>query len=178
MASQGATVVCSDLTGATAKAIQKHKQHGVSHLISYETVDATKIKYIEHFDIIFFKSVLGGIGANGNKERQAKAVGQMHKALKKGGDLFFAENLLASPAHNLFRRIFVKWGKEWRYVSLEEMHEFLSPFSAVTYRTIGFLGAFGRSERQRGVLSWLDRYLISPLAPSSWRYIVAGVATK
>ena len=42
--------------------------------------------------------------------------------------VFFAENLVASPLHTLFRRRFVKWGTEWRYVSLEEMHEFLLPF--------------------------------------------------
>jgi SAM-dependent methyltransferase len=178
MALQGAQVICTDIDGPPEIAIKKHLENGVSHLITYESIDATNIGYSNHFDVVLFKSVLGGIGVNNDRERQAKAVSQMYKALKKGGQLFFAENLVASPLHHLLRRGFVKWGAEWRYVSLPEMQEFLSPFSAVTYRTIGFLGAFGRTEKQREALSWLDKYLIGPLVPTSWRYIVAGVATK
>ncbi len=178
MARHGARVICSDLNGPTREAEQLHREHQVSGLIEYEAIDATNIPYQEHFDIIFFKSVLGGVGVNDKKERQVMAINQIHKALKEGGELFFAENLVGSPLHKLFRKRFVKWGIEWRYVSLEEMGEFLAPFSKVTYRTIGFLGAFGRTESQRGILSWFDKYLIDPFVPSSWRYIVAGVATK
>ena len=178
MARQGSRVICSDLNGPTREAEQLHREHQVSGLIEYEAIDATNIPYEGHFDIIFFKSVLGGVGVNDKKDRQVLAINQMHKALKEGGELFFAENLVGSPLHRLFRKRFVKWGIEWRYVSLQEMGEFLSPFSKVTYRTIGFLGAFGRNERQREVLSWFDKYLIDPFVPSSWRYIVAGVATK
>jgi hypothetical protein len=36
------------------------------------------------------------------------------------------------------------------------MEEFLSPFSKVQYRTVGFADAFGRSERQRNILGLLD----------------------
>lgn len=178
MAQHGARVVCSDLNGARREAEQLHRDHQVSGLIEYEAIDATNIPYEDHFDIIFFKSVLGGIGLNDQKERQTRAVSEMHRALKNGGELFFAENLVASPLHRLFRRKYVKWGNEWRYITLDEMNEFLGQFSKVTYRTIGFLGAFGRTEKQRDVLSWFDKYLVGPLVPKNWRYIVAGIATK
>jgi SAM-dependent methyltransferase len=178
MAQHGAHVVCSDLNGTTHNAGELHTKHRVTELISYESIDATNIPYKDRFDIVFFKSVLGGIGLNDSKERQSRAVNEMHRALKKGGELFFAENLVASPFHRIFRRRFVKWGTEWRYVTIDEMNEFLAPFSKVKYRTIGFLGALGRTERQRAVLSWFDKHLISLLVPKSWRYIIAGVATK
>ncbi|MCU1267780.1 MAG: hypothetical protein JWM21_4098 [Acidobacteria bacterium] len=178
LALQGASVICSDLEGPTNAAIRKHQEHGVSDLVTYESVDATSIPYTNYFDVVLFKSVLGGVGVNDHKERQQKAVSEMHKALKTGGELLFAENLTGSTAHQFFRRRFVKWGRDWRYLSLRELDEFLSPFSKVTYRTIGFLGAFGRTERQREVLSWFDKYLIDPVVPTNWRYIVAGVATK
>jgi len=178
LALQGALVVCSDLDGPTETAVRKHREHGVSHLVSYESIDATNIPYTNHFDVILFKSVLGGIGVNDNKERQAKAVSEMHKALKTGGELLFAENLAGSPVHGFFRRRFVKWGRDWRYISLTELDEFLAPFSKVRYRTIGFFGAFGRNEKQRENLGELDRHLTDALVPQGWRYIVAGVATK
>jgi hypothetical protein len=58
-------------------------------------------------------------------------------------------------AHRFFRRKFVKWGAT-RYISVAEMEGFLSSFSKVQYRTVGFAGAFGRSERQRNILGLLD----------------------
>jgi len=61
---------------------------------------------------------------------QRKAFEQMHKALKPGGQLLFAENLLASSMHQNLRNKFVTWAESWRYVSLDEMHDFLKIFSS------------------------------------------------
>jgi hypothetical protein len=66
----------------------------------------------------------------------------------------------------------------WRYVFVAEMEEFLSPFSNVQYRTIGFSGAFGRSERQRKILGILDQTIFNYTIPNAWRYIMVGVARK
>jgi 2-polyprenyl-3-methyl-5-hydroxy-6-metoxy-1,4-benzoquinol methylase len=145
MALRGAEVTCSDVRGPRAEAVSKHWDFGVNHRISYEALDATAIPYVEKFDVVVFKSVLGTIAT---KELQAKAVSQMHKALKKGGELFFAENLTASPVHKFFRRRFVEWGDRWRYVSLAEIQEFLAPFSSVDVRACGVAGTFGRSEHR------------------------------
>jgi hypothetical protein len=78
----------------------------------------------------------------------------------------------------LSRRWFVEWGARWRYVSVAEMTDFLSVFSHFRYRTIGFAGAFGRDETQRNLLAILDQQLFNRITPESWRYIMAGVATK
>lgn len=175
LASQGARVTCSDIHGPQQQAVDKHRARGVSQLISYETLDATNIRHEDEFDIIVFKSMLGGIST---KEAQAKAIREMHKALKPGGELFFAENLMASPAHQFFRRRFVKWGQLWRYVTVAEMREFLRPFSSLHTRTLGFAGTFGRSESQRNALGLVDQILLDRLTPERWRYILLGVARK
>jgi SAM-dependent methyltransferase len=172
---EGARVTCSDIHGPQSVAVDKHNARGVSSLINYEALDATAIPYEEKFDVIVFKSMLGGIPT---RELQARAIHGMHKALKRGGELFFAENLAASPAHKFFRRKFVKWGKLWRYVTIEEMQEFLSPFSSVNTRAMGFAGTFGRSEKQRNALAVFDEILLNRLMPRRWRYILLGVAKK
>lgn len=178
MASQGARVICSDLNGPTERAVRQHRESGLSHLIEYQSVDATNIPYTEQFDVILFKSVLGGIGGACGRESQARAVMQMHRALKKGGELFLAENLVASPVHRYFRRKYISSGTRWRYVSVAEMEEFLTPFSQVRLATTGFTGAFGRSETQRDWLGRIDKVLFEHLVPSSWKYIIMGVARK
>jgi SAM-dependent methyltransferase len=175
LALQGARVTCSDIHGPQKKAVNKHQACGVSRLINYEALNATDIPYTEKFDVIVFKSMLGGISA---KESQAKAISEMHRALKKGGELFFAENLTASPAHRFFRRRFVKWGRAWRYVSMAEMKEFLSPFSSLSTHTLGVAGTFGRNEKQRHALGMFDKLVLNRLTPSRWRYILLGVAKK
>lgn len=178
LALQGARVLCSDVGQPSKGAIQEHQARGVSNLIQYESIDATRIPYTNQFDLVVFKSMLGALGESAGKAAQARAIAEMHKALKKGGELFFAENLIASPLHQTLRRRFVQWGIGWRYVSMEEMHEFLSPFSRVQYRTLGFAGAFGRGEMLRNVLGILDQAILSRLLPEKWRYITVGVATK
>ena len=178
LASQGANVLCTDLNGPTENAVQQHRASGLDNLIEYEAIDATQIPYTEQFDLIVFKSVLGGIGSRGGDAWQAQAIKEMHKALKKGGELFFAENLVASPLHQFLRRKFVRWGESWRYITLREFQEFLAPFSEVQLQTMGFAGAFGRSELQRNWFGSLDRLLFDRIVPENWKYIVTGVARK
>ena len=136
------------------------------------------IPYENEFDIVVFKSVLGGIGSGSNKPAQGSAIREMHKSLKSGGELLFAENLTASPFHKFLRAKFVKWGTSWRYVSIDEMNEFLQPFNNFTYSTTGFSGAFGRNERQRDLLAAADKIFFNRLFPSHWKYIITGVARK
>jgi hypothetical protein len=121
---------------------------------------------------------VGAIGRFGGKQSQAQAVREMHKALKPGGELFFAENLIASSLHQFCRRKFVRWGRTWRYVSIHEMLEFLKPFANLQYSTIRFAGAFGRTEIQRSCLSVLDQAVFQRTVPDSWMYIIVGVAKK
>jgi SAM-dependent methyltransferase len=175
LASRGAKVVSSDFQGVRKEALDLHKTSGLAHAIEHQTINVLDIPYEEEFDIVVFKSVIGVLN---DKKLQQKAISEMHKALKKGGELFFAENLVGSPLHMFFRRKAVGWGTSWRYVTIEEMNEFLASFSETKLRAIGFAGAFGRSEAQRNLLALGDKFVFERIVTESWKYIIAGVARK
>lgn len=177
LALKGARVVCTDLRGPAPGARELHRRHGVEHLISYRALDATAIPYVEKFDLVIFKSVLGDVGRGGRRESQERAVREMHKALRPGGELWFAENLEGSALHRLARRLIPR-GTLWRYVSLEEAGQFLSPFRRRHLRTTGFLGVFGREGLPRDLLGALDRAVFNRVVPERWRYVVFGTAQK
>lgn len=179
LAEQGAArVVCSDLHGPSSAARALHASTPVGERIEYAEIDGTDIGILSGFDVVAFKSVLGGVGGAGGYDAQMKAVRSIYAALRPGGVLVFAENLVASPFHAFLRRRFVAWGDRWRYVTRAEMYEFLAPFSEVESRSLGFAGAFGRSESQRSSLARLDIAGFDHVVPREWRYILAGVATK
>jgi SAM-dependent methyltransferase len=175
MAQQGAKVICSDLYGPSELAKHKHAQQNCATKITYLATDATALPFEGQFDIILFKSVLGALGT---KSGQGRAVAEVYRALKPGGELFFAENLQASPLHRFFRRHCVPWASYWRYVTRAEMGDFLAPFSRVDLHTTGFAAAFGRTEQQRSLLGWSDQLWWNRLAPSRWHYIIIGIAKK
>ncbi|MCU0436136.1 MAG: class I SAM-dependent methyltransferase [Bacteroidia bacterium] len=178
LAQKGFQVICSDLSGAEATASPLHRQHGVTAKITYADIDASNIPFENEFDVVVFKSIIGGIGRNNNKEIQREVFAQIHKALKPGGKLLFAENLTASPLHKFFRRRFTNWSGYWRYVTEAELREFMQPFSSVEIHTTGFAGTFGRSEKQKNFLARTDEWLWNAVTPRSWKYIAYGVAVK
>lgn len=179
LASHGCNVVCSDIDGPTEIAREIHKKHGVSERIQYMSVNATEIPYDDQtFDIVVFKSVLGGVGANNNKTAQVKALKEIYRVLKPGGELFFAENLTASPIHQILRKRYVNWGNTWRYIAIQEMEELLEDFNEKEYFSTGFFSNLGRTEKQRHLLAVMDDLLINRLVPSKWKYILIGVAKK
>ncbi|HEV7178241.1 MAG TPA: class I SAM-dependent methyltransferase [Candidatus Baltobacteraceae bacterium] len=178
LARAGHRVVCSDLERTREHAAPLIERHGMLDRVVFEDIDATAIPYENHFDIIVFKSVLGGVGHDGAIERQRAAISSMHAALKPGGMLLFAENLTGSAMHRFLRSRYVRWGDRWRYVTIDEMRDFLKPFRNVAFETAGFFGTLGRSESQRRVLAAIDRAGVTTLVPPSWRYLVFGVAVK
>ncbi len=178
LAKKGIRTVCSDLTQTEATARPLHQRYQLNDLVSYEDIDATSIPYENHFDLILFKSVLGGVGRDNQIIMQQRALAQMHKALKPGGRLLFAENMSASFLHRYLRSRFVRWGNSWRYISLSEADQLFQPFASYQLKTTGFLGAFGRSEPQRNALAKIDQLLFNWVTPPTWRYIGYGVATK
>lgn len=175
---KGKEVICSDLKDVKKTAEQLHLKYNVSSLIKYQDIDAANIPYENHFDIIVFKSIIGGIGSNNNKEIQQKVFKEIYKALKPGGILLFAENLTASPFHRLLRKRYVNWGSSWRYISIKETKEFLSSFSNYSIHTTGILGTFGRNENQKKMLSTFDELILNNVFPDSWKYITYGIAEK
>ena len=178
LALKGKETICSDLKDVKDTAGQLHLQHNISPLVKYQDIDATNIPYENFFDIIVFKSIIGGIGRNDNIEQQQKVFDEIYKALKPGGKLLFAENLIASSFHQRLRKIFVNWGNSWRYVSIQEMKIFLKKFSSHDIKTTGVLATFGRNENQRQLLATIDEMVLNNICPDSWKYICYGIAEK
>ncbi|MDD2387413.1 MAG: methyltransferase domain-containing protein [Bacteroidales bacterium] len=178
LALKGKEVVCSDLNDVKNTAEHLHLRYNVSKLIKYQDIDAVNIPYENYFDIIVFKSIIGGIGRNDNYEIQQKVFNEIYKALKPGGKLLFAENLIASKFHQRMRKRFVNWGSAWRYVSIKEMKECLDLFATYDIKTTGVLAAFGRTESQRNLLSTIDKLFFNKVCPKNWKYISYGIAEK
>lgn len=178
LALNGSTVVCSDLENTATLAEELHQKHHVSTRIKYLDLDATEIPFHEEFDAVAFKSIIGGIARNGNREKGKQVFEEIYKALKPGGTLYFAENMAASPLHAFVRKRFVSWGDSWTYWKKEDLHYFLSDFESVEVHTTGFAAAFGRSEAQRKFLATLDALLFNYILPSGWKYVAYGKAVK
>jgi SAM-dependent methyltransferase len=103
-------------------------------------IDGKAIPFENHFDIVLFKSILGGIGRNGDTESRRKVISEIHKSLKPGGKLLFAENLGASRAHKFLRKRLTSWGSYWNYLEMEEVGELFNQYDSLIYDTAGFLG--------------------------------------
>lgn len=178
LALQGHRVLCSDLKDNRSAAEPLHRSHGVEAHVAYESIDATAIPYENRFDVIAFKSMLGGVAWDGDIRRQVAAMQSIYRALRPGGVLLFAENLSGNPLHRLLRRRFVRWNSVWRYVTIAEMLEFLEPYTDVRWRTTGVTGLLGRSNRVSNVLGKLDGALWNRIVPPASRYIMFGTARK
>lgn len=178
MALKGKKVICSDLSDVQKNAEPLHKKYGVESHIEYRDIDAANIPYENHFDVILFKSILGGIGRNDNYVLQKKVLREIHKALKPGGKLLFAENLIASTLHQKLRKKYINWGDSWRYLSIPELNEMLKDFHHYEIKTTGVLGTFGRTEKQRSILAGFDQLFFNAVSPKSWKYVAYGIAEK
>lgn len=178
LALKGFQVVCSDLgiPGETARHL--HGKYSVTEQISYRALDATQLDCAaETFDVVVFKSILGGIGRPGQAHLKQRAIQEIYRVLKPGGYLLFGENLQATRWHQWLRQHFVPWSVYWGYVTVAEMHQLLSPFRQVHSNSYGVLGLLGRQEWQRQWLGWLDDQIESWLNKDQ-RYLICGVAQK
>ena len=178
IASKGNNVICSDLDNPEQKARSIHKNYSYTGDIKYQAINATEIPYENHFDIVMFKSILGGISRGGNSHLSQTVIDQIYKSLKPGGKLLFAENLAGSKMHQFFRKKLVRWGSSWNYLNIKDVEKLFEGFDSYHYKTFGFLGALGMNNGQRNMFGRLDTLLFERITSSSMKYIVVGVATK
>jgi SAM-dependent methyltransferase len=174
----GARVLCSDVGGPDVEARRLHSRYSVQSVVDYLDLDATDIDLPDSsVDLVCLKSVLGGVGRDGNSAAQAKAVEEIRRVLRPSGHFLFAENLLASPLHSFLRRRLTGWGASWRYPDIQELRSWLVPFASHDLDTWGCVGAFGRTENQRRCLGRVDSGLCF-LIPLRYRYVAFGSARK
>lgn len=174
----GNNVICSDLENPEKIARMRHEKYNIRNPIRYLAVDATSIPFEKQFDVIIFKSILGGIGRSNNTHLTRLVIDEIHKALKPTGKLLFAENLEATAFHRFIRKKYTRWAAYWHYLRIQEIEALFEPFEHVEYDTAGFMAAFGRTEKQRDILGKLDTLLFDKTLTNRMKYIVYGVATK
>ena len=126
----------------------------------------------EQFDIVIFKSVLGGLN---NFSHQKLAIEEIYRVLKPHGILLFAENLESTQFHKALRRRINKFS--WRYLNYDEIANLFEKFHNVNTKTIGFVSLFFQKMFLSRFIGNLDKY-ISHLIPEKMRYMIYGVATK
>ena len=166
-----------DNKDAFRDAKQVHKKYNVSNIVEYKSLDATNIPFKSEFDIICYKSMLGGIVRNKGLDIAQHVTNEIYSALKPGGVLLFAENLTSTIIHRFLRRNYGAGKNDWRYFSTVELKSLHSKFEVFEYRTYGFLGCFGQNEKQRLKLGYFDK-AIQGFLPNNWNYIFIGVAVK
>jgi len=177
LATIGHDVVCSDIENPKKIAQAHHAKFELKGKINYEAVNALETNYENEFDIIVFKSIIGGVSRNGQYQLQQRFIDSCYRSLKDGGTLLFAENVKASSFHQFARKRFVKHGTSWNYLDIKDIPSFFTRWKSYEYKTIGFLGTFGRTEKQRVILGKIDR-LLHYFIPKNKRYIVYGKAVK
>jgi len=178
LSQKGISTICSDYTNAEEGTTPLHAKYNSPLNIKYQDIDATNIPYENHFDVIVFKSIIGGIGKGDNMELQERVFKEIHKALKPGGRLLFAENLTSTILHQKLRARHNKWGGYWRYISLSELKYFLKSFHSSKIKTTGVLGTLGRNEKQKGFLARIDEISMNHITPAKWHYVGYGIAKK
>lgn len=172
---KGYKVICSDLENPRDKVLTAHPGIKDNASITFDNVNGLDIKYSDaSFDLVIFKSVLGYINS---KEQQQHFINEIYRVLKPGGYFCFLENSKASALHRFARKRFVSWGNNWRYITLKEMNEFLSPFSQFETKTNGYFTAFAKQGSLKYIAYLLDS-TIMPFIPRSQRYVIYGTAIK
>ena len=167
----GGDVICSDLSYTNEKINTIKRQINNVDKIKFKKIDVLNIPYTNYFDIILFKSVLGGLRSQENQELAFK---QIYKALKLDGKLFFCENMKSTFLHQYFRSK-KPWGHYWRYPSFTELINMSKQFRKIQYDTYGFIGAGDFPLKTFRVnLDYFSKLLI----PADWFYIFAGVYQK
>ena len=170
-ASQGGSVICSDIVDFDNNIIKK----AFDAKIDFKIIDALDIPYNNYFDFIIFKSLLGGIGRKGAKEKQLLVMRQIKKSLKKDGECLFIENMAGTILHQIFRNRYGAGKNDWYYPSLKEFNKMSNIFRDVKFNTYGFFGS--TREMKKDLRAKFD-YNFDQYLPKTWHYVYAGIYRK
>lgn len=176
LANKNFKVVCSDIQNPKIAASTLHEKYNVHEKIEYQIIDATNIPYENYFDIILFKSVLGGIGYHRQTEKQIKTIQQIYKALKPSGYLLFAENAKGSYVHHLLRKN-RQWSTYWNYLNYDFFKKNLSLFQNYKIKGTGFCSTLLPFNVTQKFLIHIDQ-LFNKFIPLSCQPILYGIAQK
>ena len=180
-ASMGAIVECSDYTKIEQATKNIHKKYNLD--VTYSKKSILDLKSVEQYDIICFKSVIGGVlGHNNGDEAMLKNIfKQLHTALKPNGMLIFSENLTGSKMIQFLRSVFLKRTHFWVYQSqstLEKMTQMQGQeFLIEVAKTNGVIGVLGRIYYLQKMLGLFDNILFL-IVPKKWHYIYHGIYKK
>ena len=179
----GADVLCSEIDGQFDRARALHAKHGVSDRVRYEALDAANVidkpfPYRNDFDVVTFKSVIGGVGVGEDTlYNQVALFENIYAALKPGGYLFFCENLVGSKMHMKARELFTDHVGSWRYVTVDKVLALADRFDPIEYETFGVVGIFGRTDPLAAALGAVDRQFDRCVKPED-RYIISAICRK
>jgi len=168
---QGFEVTCSDYKLKADKSLPLHKKYESGSLnINYKQLDVLNLDLqTDAYDIIAFKSVLGGLSTEANV---IKAISELNRTLKPGGQIYFAENIKSSILHQVLRKRFTKWSSYWYYPSYSSLTNlFSSTFKKEEYCSFGFFNIFGKGPLKKIMLFFEKRIRM----PQSLRYMALGV---
>lgn len=172
-AAKGATVLCTDYPRLPDQAMKYHASKGCHQRIAYQALDARDIPFIDSFDIVVIKSVLGALP----RTEQELVIRQIHKTLRQGGIFLCVENMAGSPFHLWCRRRFARYGKKWHYANMTELLNAYRMFETVNASTFGVTALFSPWEQGRVLLGIADS-VIERIWPNKWKYIVSITAKK
>jgi len=178
LAMKGHRVLCTNLAATESMARPLAERFGVVDRIEFRDVDLLEgLPHREEFDVVVFKSVLGGLGDDPANARAV--IEDLRLALRPGGLLLFAENIRGCWLHRLARRAAMRArGTSWRYPTLRELREILGGFAEVELHTRGVLAVLGVRESQREALARIDEAVLDRVVPPALRYMAFGVARR
>ena len=178
---RGHRVVTSNLDNTELLARPLHERYGVAERIDYRDLDVVAgLPYRDAFDVVVFKSVLGGLGGD-DPQLARRALAELRAALRPGGLLLWAENLRGTLLHRAARwaAYRIRRARTWHYLALRRLRELLAgAFEDVELHTGGTLAVLGTSERARGRLAAIDQAVLDRLQPPSWHYMAYGTARR